>query len=212
MIPAGPLLALAGALPPALWALGADAAAWSGAGLLCASAWALRKRRSLPAPVTGAPPLAGSVVAPVDGRVLRARRNAGHPVLGAGASEVAVSAPWWRSGDVRLPADCAVEDIDPDGGPGTSLVLVPADGRGGPLVLTLPRRPGAGPDLAVAPGDRGEAGAGVGVLPLGGTVLLHVPGDREVLVAEGDALRAGRTPVAGPAGLPRDPAAGTMEP
>jgi phosphatidylserine decarboxylase len=56
---------------------------------------------------------------------------------------------------------------------------------------------GLKPRIWVEPGDRGSSGSCIGYMPFGGTVLVYLPSNFEVIVKANDQLLAGETVLAG---------------
>jgi hypothetical protein len=155
----------------------------------------------------------GVVLSPVNGKVLSVRKGVAHRLYGENLTEIQISIPWWVEWSVRLPVTGDI--VDYDIGKRNSLFRFlqldqaqNADDRGitytlmGPTgsrigLQFIPCPLGLDPQLIISPGDRGMRVASIGYFPLGGTVIVYLQGDSEVLVNINDTLVAGESPLAG---------------
>jgi phosphatidylserine decarboxylase len=56
---------------------------------------------------------------------------------------------------------------------------------------------GGRPDIWIRPGDKGRSAANFGYMPFGGSILLSLPSDGDILVKKGDKVVSGETVIAG---------------
>lgn len=157
----------------------------------------------------------GVLYSPVNGKVLNVRSGVDHIVFGRELVELRLMIPWWKEMGIFLPISSEVRDLVVKKGKSffrmsredlptqsqkmadsLSLILTGAKGeRVGMQMLKCPT--GFWPEIGVMPGDRGKRQVNIGYFPLGGTVLLYLPQNYEILVNTDDVIEAGQTLIAG---------------
>lgn len=156
----------------------------------------------------------GVVLSPVHGTVQSVRSCVDHPVFGSAGVEILISIPWWKEWGLRMPITGEVIDsqVKKDStffrlfslkqtdsslqNTGTFFTFLTAKGEkiglqflSGPLGLS--------PQMVLMPGDRGMRVANMGFFPFGGSVLIFLSQNYEIMVNVGDQLTSGETPLAG---------------
>lgn len=156
----------------------------------------------------------GVVLSPVNGRVRSIRSGVDHELFGANCIEIVISIPWWKEWGLRLPVTGEVADLqhkleksffrfskietanDSIRDSGTLYSIF--DSNGNKLGLQFLRCPlGLSPQTILLPGDRGMRGANFGYFPLGGSVLIYLGQNYEIMVNIDDQVVSGETPLAG---------------
>ncbi len=154
------------------------------------------------------------IYAPANARVLSVRKNVDHVIFGKNLNEVQLSIPWWSEAGLYLPIKSEIKDFQSKEGksyfrfardplPDQSSVSVAG------VCLSLETNKmqyvglqfvkcilGQWPEIVVMPGDRGKERVNIGFFPFGGTVLLFLPKEFEVLVNKDNEVIAGETVVA----------------
>lgn len=158
------------------------------------------------------------IVSPVNGRVQEVGPSIDHPFFGKKVRWIRILVAPWNEYGVLLPAASEIHDFHFRPSKGPLRWLKPdtrfiKDALG--VSVTLRTRTddligiqflrcflGRWPKLAIVPGDRGRIQSRVGTLPFGGTVLLYIPENYEILVQEGEDLVAGSSFVGATNGIP----------
>ena len=143
----------------------------------------------------------GSIIyAPLRGKLIDVKRNTRHILFGEGLIRLRFAMPIISEMGIYLPAQVTIRDVFPSEGEtynrysrkspvfdsleglsGVTLLMeTPIKSLIGLQIIECPI--GAAPFIYVLPGDRGQAGAAIGCLPFGGTALLYLPGNFEILV------------------------------
>lgn len=151
---------------------------------------------------------------PVNGEIKSIRSKVDHPIFGKDLIEVQIVIPWWREWGLFLPANLQVIDRvyrpekaffrygsflkegEPqlrDQGHFLSLGRSGGDEIGLHFVRCLF---GGSAQINLYPGDKGKLGARFGFFPWGGTALLYLPGNYEILLNTGEQIVAGESPLA----------------
>ncbi|MBT3584337.1 MAG: hypothetical protein HN509_05505 [Halobacteriovoraceae bacterium] len=156
----------------------------------------------------------GVLYSPVNGRVAEIRNSCKHKTFGEELTLIKIIIPPWKEMGVYLPFSSEVRDLVVENGkpyfrwskqnvieesvatPGLSICLASPEGE--QIGLHIMRCVfGGWPEIAVMPGDRGKRQVNIGHIPFGGTLLLYLPPNYEILISEGDDVLAGETLVAG---------------
>ncbi|GAB4019049.1 MAG: hypothetical protein Fur0010_20600 [Bdellovibrio sp.] len=155
------------------------------------------------------------VVSPVNGIVIDTKENVKHKIFGENLREVRLMIPWHHEYGIYLPETSEVEDIKVEKGPAlfrlsNQKISDQIDKVLPGVCVTLKNlfsdrlfiqfikcTMGYWPELKVMSGDRGRASANIGYFPFGGTVLLYLPMNYEIMVTEQQEVEAGKTPIAG---------------
>lgn len=156
----------------------------------------------------------GILLSPANGRIQHVRSGIEHTVFGRDLVEIKVTLPWWREMGIFLPFSCEVRDLiarqgksyfrytdhafssqSEDVFDGICLILEGPKGERIGLQL-LECKLGLWPQITVMPGDRGKRQVNIGHLPLGGTVLLYLPQNYEILVNTDEDVIAGESLIA----------------
>lgn len=156
----------------------------------------------------------GMVYAPANGRVISVRENVNHIVFGNDLREIQIGIPWWSEPGLYLPAKSEIKDFQSKEGKsffrfaaeplpdqtnmlvaGICLSLATAQKQiiGMQFVKCLL---GQWPELVVMPGDRGKERANIGFFPFGGTVLIFLPKNYDMLINKDNEVIAGETVIA----------------
>ena len=156
----------------------------------------------------------GVIMSPVHGRVVGIKKGVSHKEFGDNLWEIRFVIPLGEESGLYLPHESEVtnllfkrggsfyryskEDIpaqDKEVLDGPILTLKnPSDGNIGMQFLECPL--GFYPRFFVLPGDRGQAKANFGYYPLGGTALLYLPENYEILVNENATVSPGERLIA----------------
>lgn len=156
----------------------------------------------------------GLVYAPANARVISVRKNVNHIIFGKNLTEVQLGIPWWSEAGLYLPVKSEIKDFQSKDGksffrfaaeplPDQSSISV----AGISLTLETSKTQHIGiqfvkcilgqwPEIIVMPGDRGKERVNIGFFPFGGTVLLFLPQDFEILVTKDNEVIAGETVIA----------------
>jgi hypothetical protein len=157
----------------------------------------------------------GVIYAPVSGKVLNIVKRDDHFFFGSHLYEIQMVTSWWSESGVFLPTTSEVREIHVEPGKswfrynksavleqngqlmaGLAIKFLSVDQHDfGLQFLKCPL--GAWPEISVIPGDRGKRQVNIGYFPLGGTTLLYIPEEYEILIGEGDDVISGQTMVAG---------------
>lgn len=155
------------------------------------------------------------VISPVNGTVVEVKENVSHKLFGQNLKEVRLIIPWHHEYGIYLPETSEIEDVKVEKGP--ALFRLTNEKISEQLDRVLPGvcvtmknlfedklhmqfvkcTTGYWPELKVMPGDRGRASANIGYFPFGGTVLLYLPMNYEIMVSEQQVVQAGESPIAG---------------
>ncbi len=152
---------------------------------------------------------------PVSGILKKVRKNIDHPFFGKNLTEVhLVMMPWDEFG-VYLPFTCEVKELRAHRGkrvfrlgahlvkyleasPDIGIDLI-CDGVNGTTIgmKLIQCYSGGWPEVALLPGDRGKRRSNIGYIPYGGSLILYLPPETQLLLEEGDKLIAGVSVFAG---------------
>lgn len=157
----------------------------------------------------------GVIYSPVNGRVKSITQHIQHPKFGDDLIEVSFTISWLREAGLYLPTGSEVLDLFCEKGKSFfryffSLERDVIDKYSGVYlrfktvndeqkeygIQVIKCFLGQWPKVRVIPGDRGRAQVNFGFLGLGGTVLLYLPSQYEILVKDGQLATAGQTIVA----------------
>lgn len=152
---------------------------------------------------------------PVNGEVKSVRSKVDHQVFGNELVEVQILIPWWKEWGLCLPANLMVVDrVYRPEQPFFRYKLFASEDEKTPVPLqghyvTMARSGGdqiglhfarcllgRSAQINLQAGDKGKLGARFGFFPWGGTALLYLPGNYEILVKTGEQVVAGETPLA----------------
>lgn len=151
---------------------------------------------------------------PVNGQIKSVRSLVDHEYFGEGLIEVQILIPWWKEWGLYLPAN--LEVVDRIFRPEKALFRYRLFAREDKLAsqlqghyISLARSGGdhlgihfakcflgSSAQINLQAGDKGRLGARFGYFPWGGTALLYLPGNYEILAKTGEQVVAGETPVA----------------
>ena len=156
----------------------------------------------------------GIFLAPANGKIQHVRAGIDHALFGNNLVEIKIIVPWWKEMGLFLPFSCEVRDLVAKQGKsyfhysplsfssqnnkildGISLTLEGVKGEKVGLQL-LKCKLGFWPQITVMLGDRGRPQVNIGYLPLGGTVLLYLPQNYEILVNTDEDVIAGESLIA----------------
>ena len=157
----------------------------------------------------------GVFYAPVNGRVSSITSHVNHPKFGDDLIEVKFTTSWIREAGLYLPTRSEVLDLSYEKGKSLFRYIFHLEREsidkysGAYLKFRAVNNEqkeygiqiikcilGAWPKVRVIPGDRGRAQVNFGFFGLGGTVLLYLPSQYEILVKDGHLATAGQTIVA----------------
>lgn len=152
--------------------------------------------------------------APVNGEIKAIRSKVDHPLFGENLVEVQIVVPWWREWGLFLPANLQVIDRvyktekpifrygsffkEGETAFGQQGHFISFGRSGGDEIgLNFVRcLLGGSAQINLQPGDKGKLGARFGFFPWGGTALLYLPGNYEILLNTGEQIVAGESPLA----------------
>lgn len=156
----------------------------------------------------------GMIYAPVNARIISVRDNVNHVIFGKNLKEVQLGIPWWSEAGIYLPIKSEIKDFQSKDGksifrfktdaiPDQSSMSV----AGVCLSLETNKKQfigmqfikcmlGQWPELIVMPGDRGKERANIGFFPFGGTVLMFLPENFDVVINKDNEVIAGETVIA----------------
>jgi phosphatidylserine decarboxylase len=156
----------------------------------------------------------GVVLSPVNGVVQSVRSSVDHEIFGNSCLEILISIPWWKEWGIRMPVTGEVVDSQEiknksyfryfslQDGDSTTVnsgtfytFLTPKGEKIGLQFLPCPL--GLSPQIVLMPGDRGSRVANMGFFPFGGSVLIFLSQNYEIMVNIGDQITSGETPLAG---------------
>ena len=155
-----------------------------------------------------------AVYSPVNGHIISVKKKVDHAFFGKDLSEIRIVIPWWQEFGVRLPLFSEVIDLKINQGKSLyrfskygqllqevqivpSLMILLKNSQGNSLGMQLIKCPlGMWPKTRVFPGDRGKNGSHIGYFPFGGTVLLYLPSNYEILISSGTRANSGLTVLA----------------
>jgi hypothetical protein len=151
----------------------------------------------------------GMIFSPANGKILHVEKGVSHGIFGSNLIEIQIMIPWWKEMGIYMPLSAeiknmmvhkgrsffryfkAFEKVGANTGKGVSLHL---DNHGESVGFTFYKcRLGLLPSLVVLPGDRGGRRVNLGYFPLGGTVVLYLPENYEILIHANDEIIAGET-------------------
>ncbi len=157
----------------------------------------------------------GVIYAPVNSRVKSITQHVDHPKFGKDLIEVNLTISWLREAGLYLPTGSEVQGLFYEKGKSFfryffTLEREEIDKYSGVYVKfkttsneqneygiqVIKCFLGQWPQVRVIPGDRGRAQVNFGFLGLGGTVLLYLPSQYEILVKDGQLATAGQTIIA----------------
>lgn len=137
------------------------------------------------------------ILAPVNGKIIHVERNVSHGIFGEKLTEIQILIPWWSEFGIFLPLHAEVkniilhkgrsffryqkafEKVGANIGRGISLSLE----HGVQIIgLTFYKcKLGMTPELIVQAGDIGRPGVNIGYFPLGGTLVMYLPAQFEIM-------------------------------
>lgn len=154
----------------------------------------------------------GVVFSPVNGKVMSVNKHVFHPHYGKNLIEIQLSIPWWKEMGISLPWSCEVKDMFVSEGPSFFRYLnyrekikereygalnLELENKGQRLGLVFIKCIlGFWPEIGVMPGDRGSRWVNIGFFPYGGTVILYLTENYDILVKENDEIVSGNTMIA----------------
>ncbi|MDC1174125.1 hypothetical protein OAT67_01920 [Bacteriovoracaceae bacterium] len=159
------------------------------------------------------------VYSPVNGKVRSITKNVDHKLFGSQLTQVEIVIPFWKETGLFLPMTLEIKDMIVEKGrerwrwTGSPLPDQKDQLKAGLAVSCLSVNGtqlglqffkcylGFWPELRVIPGDRGKVQVNFGFFPFGGTVVLYLPSNYEILIDRNTEMIAGQTIVAG---LPED--------
>jgi phosphatidylserine decarboxylase len=152
----------------------------------------------------------GVVFSPCNGKIIHVEKNISHVSFGDNLIEVQIMIPWWKEMGIFMPITSevktitvhkgrsffrffkAAELVGTSIGKGLSIALFSFQGE--KFGMTLYKcRLGLWPDIILMPGDKGSRRVNIGYLPFGGTLLLYLPENYEILVKENNQVVAGES-------------------
>jgi hypothetical protein len=156
-----------------------------------------------------------TLLSPINGQISGVRAGVNHPIFGDNLTEVQMRIPIGVESGLNLPFNCEVAEIIETKGKSfyrynefkaaseqlTKFkgILVKLTGRNGNLVgLQMVKcHMGGSPRLWVSSGDRGKMGANFGQFPLGGTLLMYLMPEYDVIIESGSSVDNSQTFLAG---------------
>lgn len=157
----------------------------------------------------------GVFYAPVNGRVKSIKQGVEHPKFGKDLTEVTFTISWLREAGLYFPTGSEVLELFYEKGKsffryffdiehsalekysGVYLKLKSTNSEQKEYGIQVVKCIlGSWPKVRVVPGDRGRAQVNFGFLGLGGTVLLYLPSQCEILVKNSQLAIAGQTIIA----------------
>jgi len=154
------------------------------------------------------------VYAPANARIVSVKKSVDHVIFGKNLIEIQMGIPWWSEAGLYLPVKSEVKDFQFKDGKsvfrfnskpladqsnislsGISLSLETTKNQfiGIQLIKCVL---GQWPELIVMPGDKGKERANIGFFPFGGTVVLFLPDNYDILTKENNEVIAGETVIA----------------
>jgi len=156
----------------------------------------------------------GILYAPVNGKVALVNEGVVHGRYGNNLTEIVIVSSWWREHGIYFPLKAEIIDLAYQGGKGHFRYFYKSI-----FSNEQPRNPslslgmrcvnniaigidfykclmGMWPRVRVIPGDKGKAQVNLGFFGLGGTTVLYLPENYEILVKEGLDIVAGQAIVA----------------
>lgn len=151
----------------------------------------------------------GVIFSPTNGKIINIEPNISHPVFGEQFTEIQIMLPWWKEYGIYLPFSSEIKNLQKMKGKSFfrlskfEKVIGSKEGRG--LNLKLDNRGevvglslykclfGLWPEIIVMPGDRGSRRVNIGFFPFGGTVMLYLPKNYEILLQTNDEVTAGES-------------------
>jgi phosphatidylserine decarboxylase len=153
-----------------------------------------------------------TIYSPLNGKVVSITKGCDHDIFGKDLIEMRLSIPFFKEMGLFIPTNSEVIDLQVNRGQKalrfkknlekissqTGLCLAFKSSNGCKFGMQLiPCAIGMWPEVALLPGDKGKLGANMGYFPFGGTVLLYLPKESEVLISESAQLIAAETLLAG---------------
>ncbi len=154
-----------------------------------------------------------TVYSPVNGHIISIKKNVDHAFFGKNLHEIRMSIPWWKEFGITLPFASGVKDLIMNKGRSfyrfyrkelpsqeiqtiPSLIILLGDSQSNILGIQLIKCPlGMWPKVKILPGDRAECLANIGYFPFGGSLLLYLPSEYEILISENDEVMARNTAI-----------------
>lgn len=149
---------------------------------------------------------------PISGTLKRVRKNIDHSFFGKNLTEVHIVMMPWDEFGVYLPFTCEVKELrahrgkrlfrlgtnDLEANPDVGIDLVCEGVNGSTIGMKFIQcYAGGWPEVALLPGDRGKRRSNIGYIPYGGSLMLYLPPETQLLLEEGDRLIAGVSVFAG---------------
>lgn len=152
---------------------------------------------------------------PVSGALKRVRKNINHPFFGKNLTEVHLTVMPWNEYGIYLPFTCEVKELRAHRGkrlirlgdhltnyleasPDVGIDLICEGVNGSTIGMKFVQcYLGGWPEIALLPGDRGKRRSNIGYFPYGGSLILYLPPETQLLLEEGDLLIAGVSVFAG---------------
>ncbi len=159
------------------------------------------------------PPKEGLILSPINGKVLKVRKNWKRSIFGNDRVLLELKINFWNEYGIYFPTSGEVLDFlvkgrsmfDTSKEPlarevekmTKGLAFILEEKNQEQVALQFPKSLlGIFPKIKIMPGDIGQTKACLGHFPLGGKVLLYLPEKYEILVRKGDSLVAGETLIA----------------
>lgn len=154
------------------------------------------------------------VYAPANARILSIKEGVDHVIFGRNLKEIHMGIPWWKESGLYLPLKAEVKDFQSRDGKSffrfNSKPLADQSSiavSGICLSLETIKKQFVGmqfikcslgqwPELVLMPGDRGKERANIGFFPFGGTVVLFLPENYDILISKNNEVIAGETVIA----------------
>ena len=154
------------------------------------------------------------IYAPANARVISVREGVNHVVFGKNLKEIHLGIPWWSEPGLYLPTKAEVKDFQSKEGRSTfrfnskpladqsnmslaGICLSLENAKNHIIGMQLIKCVlGQWPELVVMPGDKGKERANIGFFPFGGTVVLFLPDNYEILINPNNEVIAGDTAIA----------------
>lgn len=151
------------------------------------------------------------ILSPVNGKIVEIKNDVNHHFFGEGLNEIRLIIQPTSEYGIFLPISGEIKDLKAKRGsnffrysrhsvPDQSkdlhdgiCILIDTENRGHVGLQLIKCSTGLWPEVAVATGDRGKSRANIGYFPFGGTVLLYLPKNCEILVGINDNCVASET-------------------
>ncbi|MCF8057967.1 MAG: hypothetical protein K9K67_01615 [Bacteriovoracaceae bacterium] len=156
----------------------------------------------------------GILYAPVNGKIVLINNGIEQNRYGKNLTEVVIVSSWWREHGIYFPLKAEIIDLAYEGGVGHFRYFFKSifnkDSKRKPSLSVGMRCvnditvgldfykcvTGLWPKVRVIPGDKGKAQVNLGFFGLGGTTVLYLPENYEILAREGLDVVAGQAIVA----------------